>query len=121
MPTSIVVALVLAVLSILQGIFNLTMWARADPSATVLYGALNPAAVAVLAAGIAWRKNWARFIFVLVTLVGLGPVMRLLAAALPAGDPLWRLLELTYLRSALQIVAAVLLLLPVAHKWFGRR
>jgi peptidoglycan/LPS O-acetylase OafA/YrhL len=76
---------------------------------------------AYLAVKIASRRNWARWIFSLICVLGM---VALCAFALTDGfDSFgWSLIDLTLatIQYGLSIAAIVLLFLPESNRWFGR-
>lgn len=73
--------------------------------------------VAVLA-GLLSRQNWVRWVFVALTVVQFNPLCALTDRFVPG----WAasIGGLGYMQSALQLVAVILLLLPVSEQWFRK-
>jgi hypothetical protein len=123
MPSKVKWACVLIALSVLQGMFNLRYITR-DTLAFALPAILALCVLLILLAGAACRRRWAQWIYVSFTIVGViifilrltcgfsmantGIVSRYFAAVL----------ELTPVRTILQLVSVFLLLSSSSRIWF---
>jgi hypothetical protein len=126
MPGTVKAACILIVLSVLQGIINLRfIYLQTAPEAVFNIAIL--CVLVALTAGIGFHRSWARWIYIGLTIVGL----LLFVLGFFAGINLRQTgamtryvieaLDLTVLRSLLQLISIVLLLTKSAWAWFERR
>jgi uncharacterized membrane protein len=123
MPSMVKWACVLITLSILQGMFNLRYVTR-DRLSFALPAVLTFCVLLALLAGLAFRRRWAQWIYVGLTIFGviifilrLVCGLRLVNTGIVA-QYFEAILELTPMRAILQLVSVFLLLSNSSRKWF---
>jgi hypothetical protein len=123
MPSMVKWACVLIALSVLQGMFNLRHVTR-DTLLFALPAVLALCVLLALLAGVGFRRRWAHWIYVGLTIFGvISFVLRFVGGLRLANTSIVAqyfevILELTPMRAILQLVSVFLLLSNSSRKWF---
>jgi hypothetical protein len=123
MPSTVKWACVLIALSVLQGMFNLRYVTR-DTPAFALPAILALCVLLILLAGAACRRRWTHWIYVSLTIAGVIIFILRLAGGLSLANSgivsryIAAILELTPMRTILQLVSVFLLLSSSSRTWF---
>jgi hypothetical protein len=125
MPAATKWACVCVALSILQGIFNLRFMAR-ETIGQLLPNIVVICVIVVLVAAMAFRRQWACWIYIVMTAAGLVLFVMVFVAGFPVGGGgavskyLIAPLQLTPVRSFLQLISIIFLLTHSSRMWFSR-
>lgn len=126
MPSTVKWACVLIALSVLQGMFNLRYVTR-DTLVSALPAILALCVLLALLAGAAFRRRWAYWIYVGLTIVGVIIFVLRFAGGLSLVNTgivsrhFAAILEVTPVRAILQLVSVFLLLSSSSRTWFRQQ